>query len=282
MYIRIAQLVESSLAEGVIVETKDLIELAGNPNFISGIYNYCDRWCERCPFTSRCLVYATEQEDEDNDPASRDINNAAFWQKLTSIFEQTREMITAWAEENGVALDDSDAEAAIEEHDREMREARNDELALAAENYAWQVSKWFEEELGMQTSDDSGAEAAISTEHDDSIDDATEVIRWYQFQIAAKTVRALMSRDDEDEDEEELEDIPLKHSDGSIKVALIAMDRSISAWRIMQIGLPDKAESVLPLLVALENMRHNTEKAFPGARDFIRPGFDEVSDELIQ
>jgi hypothetical protein len=260
------------------MRTKDLIELAGNPDFISGIYNYCDRWCERCPFTSRCLVYATEKEDEDNDPASRDINNAAFWQKLTSIFEQTREMIAAWAEENGVDLDEADADAAIEEHDREMLDARNHELALAAENYAWQVSKWFEEELGMQTSDDSGAPTAISNEHDDSLDDATEVIRWYQFQIAAKTVRALMSRDDE----EEPGDLQLKHSDGSIKVALIAMDRSISAWRVMQLGLPDRADSILRLLVALESLRQNTEKAFPNARDFIRPGFDEVSDDLIQ
>lgn len=264
------------------MRTKDLNELAGNPDFISGIYNYCDRWCERCPFTSRCLVYATEKEDEDNDPASRDINNAAFWQKLTSIFEQTREMIAAWAEENGVDLDEADADAAIEEHDREMLDARNHELALAAENYAWQVSKWFEEELGMQTSDDSGTPAATSTEYDDSLDDATEVIRWYQFQIAAKTVRALMSRDDEDEDEEELGDLLLKHSDGSIKVALIAMDRSISAWRVMQLGLPDKADSILPMLVALESLRQNTEKAFPNARDFIRPGFDEVSHDLIQ
>ncbi|MCB0550950.1 MAG: hypothetical protein KDD19_25495 [Phaeodactylibacter sp.] len=29
---------------------------------IPGIYNYCDRWCERCSFTSRCLLYAQEQE----------------------------------------------------------------------------------------------------------------------------------------------------------------------------------------------------------------------------
>src|SRR5258705_2000420 len=39
---------------------RSLTELAGNPDLISGIYNYCDRWCERCPLTSRCLVYATE------------------------------------------------------------------------------------------------------------------------------------------------------------------------------------------------------------------------------
>ena len=39
---------------------RSLKELAGDPQFISGVYNYCDRWCERCPLTSRCFVYATE------------------------------------------------------------------------------------------------------------------------------------------------------------------------------------------------------------------------------
>jgi hypothetical protein len=264
------------------MRTKDLIELAGNPNFISGIYNYCDRWCERCPFTSRCLVYASEKEDEDDDPESRDINNAAFWQKLSSIFEQTREMITDWAEKNGVDLESLDTDAAMEEHDRELKDARSHELALAAENYAWQVRKWFEEEFRMQTSDDSGVAVTVSNEHQDSIEDANEVIHWYQFQIAAKTVRGLMAREDEEDDEETPEDTLSRHSDGSIKVALIGIDRSISAWRIMQIGLPDKADSIVPLLLALESLRQNTEKAFPNARDFIRPGFDEVSDELIQ
>ena len=26
--------------------------------FIVGVYNYCDRWCEQCQFTSRCRVFA--------------------------------------------------------------------------------------------------------------------------------------------------------------------------------------------------------------------------------
>jgi hypothetical protein len=49
-------------------------------------------------------VYAAEEADPDNDPSSRDINNAAFWQKLSSIFKETLEMISEWAEENGVDL----------------------------------------------------------------------------------------------------------------------------------------------------------------------------------
>jgi hypothetical protein len=151
---------------------------------------------------------------------------------------------------------------------------------VAAENYAWQVNAWFEEQLGMQTSDDSGASAADAVSNDGSIEDAIEVIRWYQFQIAAKTIRALMSReDDEDLGEEE---INTKDSDGSAKVALIAMDRSIGAWRVMQLSMPDKEDSIHPLLLALERLRQSTEEAFSNARDFIRPGFDEVAGDVIQ
>ena len=39
---------------------RTLTELARNPNLISGVYNYCDRWCERCPLSSRCLLYAQD------------------------------------------------------------------------------------------------------------------------------------------------------------------------------------------------------------------------------
>lgn len=43
--------------------------------FIPGIHNYCDRWCERCYFTSRCRVY--EKLDE-SDTEANDINNKQF------------------------------------------------------------------------------------------------------------------------------------------------------------------------------------------------------------
>lgn len=30
--------------------------------FIVGIFNYCDRWCERCPLTNRCRLFADMAE----------------------------------------------------------------------------------------------------------------------------------------------------------------------------------------------------------------------------
>ena len=32
--------------------------------FISGIYNYCDRWCERCRMTQRCFLYYQDSRRE--------------------------------------------------------------------------------------------------------------------------------------------------------------------------------------------------------------------------
>ena len=236
---------------------RTLTDLANNPDLISGIYNYCDRWCERCPLTSRCLVYATEQEDNDS-PETLDIRNEAFWRKLNTIFQETREMIVEWARAAGV-----DLSAKTEDDDGQCKRKRqlvdNHPLTKLGKKYANTASDWFRE--FDQTIEFSDPE------------DAREVIQWYQYQIAVKTMRALSGRKEELEEDPEIMDFP-KDSDGSAKVALIGIDRSMAAWRMMQLSLPDRDESIVPLILQLEGLRRRLEKSFPQARDFIRPGFD--------
>jgi hypothetical protein len=236
---------------------RTLTELANNPDLISGVYNYCDRWCERCPLTSRCLVYATEQEDNDS-PQSRDINNEAFWRKLTAISQETRELIVAWADEAGVELNgSSDVDDSRSKGKRQLVD--NHPLTKAGKKYANTATDWFREfDQAVELSD---------------VEDAREVIQWYQYQIAVKTMRALSGRKEELEEDPEIAGFP-KDSDGSAKVALIGIDRSIAAWRMMQLSLPDRVESIVPLMLQLERLRQRVEKSFPQARDFIRPGFD--------
>jgi hypothetical protein len=258
------------------MRSKDLIDLADDPNLISGIYNYCDRWCERCAFSGRCRLYATEKADEDDDPASRDINNEAFWHKLASIFAQTREMISAWAEENGVDLSPSVLADAKEHNDKRRTQTRNHPLAKAAEEYAFTVNQWFENEFKrVEVFSDTNPESNENVDGGDE-NDYIEVIRWYQFLIAAKLIRGILSRVEEDEygDEE------WRDSDGSAKVALIAIDRSISAWKLMGELRCENADSIRKLLLDLEKLRLHAEREFPHARDFIRPGFDENLDVL--
>ena len=237
---------------------RTLTELANNPDLISGIYNYCDRWCERCPLTSRCLVYATEQEDNDL-PQSHDIRNEAFWRKLAAIFQETRELIVTWAQEAGISLNHETTEADDSRHKRKRQLVDSHPLTKAGKKYANAASDWFREfDQTMEVSD---------------VEDAREVIQWYQYQIAVKTMRALSGRKEEIEEGPEIADFP-KDSDGSAKVALIGIDRSIAAWRMMQMSLPDRIDSIVPLMLQLERLRLRLENGFPAARNFIRPGFD--------
>jgi hypothetical protein len=249
---------------------RNLTELARNPDLISGIYNYCDRWCERCPLSSRCLLYATEQEDDDS-PESRDIQNEAFWRKLSSIFQETREMVLEWAQEAGVELAELSQDDEVKLR-RKHRLADNHPLAKAGKKYANAASDWFRElDRVVEVTDLAKTESDL--EEAELLVDAREIIYWYQYQIAVKTMRALSSQSDELE--EEADEFP-KDSDGSAKVALLGIDRSIAAWRLMQLSVPDRADSIVPLILQLETLRYRLERKFPDARDFVRPGFDEM------
>ena len=259
------------------MQRRSLTELASNPDLISGIYNYCDRWCERCPLTSRCLVYATEKEDDDSSQ-THDLTNEAFWRKLGTIFQETRDMIAEWAREAGIDLNKAGDEDDPAQRKRRRQQVDNHPLARAGKKYANDASDWFRElDQTVEISDLRVSERAAETDWEaaERLDDAREVIQWYQYQIAVKTMRALSCGSDGWEDEPEMADFP-KDSDGSAKVALIGIDRSIAAWRLVQLSLPDRVDSTVPLILQLERLRKRVENSFPEARDFVRPGFDEV------
>ena len=252
-----------------------LTTLAANPDLVAGIYNYCDRWCERCPLTSRCLVYATEQDDDA--PTSRDTENGEFWQNLMPYRAQANEMIPEWANQAGIDLNVTE-----EQPSRRRRKPRIDThpLVKAGKEYANAASDWLREldqtvETSILTFIANAADvAATGTELDREVtqpfDSAREVINWYQYQISVKTMRALSTHNDE------LDDSEAKDSDGSAKVALIGVDRSIAAWRMMQLSLPERSESIVPLILQLARLRNSLLKTFPNASEFIRPGFDEL------
>jgi hypothetical protein len=286
-----------------------LRDLAGDPNLISGIYNYCDRWCERCQFTSRCFLYASEQADPDlNDPEVRDIHNERFWRKLQDIFRNTAEMIAEWAAETGVDLNSIDVSEEMAERERAAEAAEQSELSQRAQQYMTNVNNWFRDEFNSEENVHNDMPAVSRTEDEDiTIQDAVAVIRWYQFFIAVKLMRALSGGIEADEDEDLIDDdlsmdfltdyeaaddeevdydeitarTERMDANGSAKVALVALDRSIAAWRSLQISLPDKSETIKPMLVELSGLRVSVESRFPRARDFIRPGLDEALTDFV-
>lgn len=255
-------------------------KLANNPAFISGIYNYCDRWCERCPFTSRCINFAFRKK-QFSDPEARDINNQLFWKKLSETFQLTLDMLREMAEQEGIDLNSLNIEAVAEEERLNEETAKKHECSRMAKTYGELVDSWFDSAKGLFEEKEYELNLKVRLEIPNanplveaaSIRDVVEVIRWYQHQIYIKLIRAVEGNLEE---KSEISDEYPKDSNGSAKVALIAIDHSISAWGKMHNHFPEREDEILDLLVHLDRLRRRVEEAFPEARAFVRPGFDKI------
>ena len=179
-------------------------------------------------------------------------------------------MIKDMALEHGIDLD------SIEIEEKETSSENVIHLTSEMANkYITLVDDWFDsckyvyEDSEIYQMLNHSKEAAVN------FDDIVQIIRWYQMQIYVKLRRALDGEMDEDNDFSE--DFP-KDSEGSTKVALIGIDRSIGAWTKMLDFFPDRKEKLMKIISFLNLLCSIVERRFPKARDFIRPGFDQIYD----
>lgn len=251
---------------------KRIIEATNKPGIIPGIHNYCDRWCEKCAFTERCSSYSLEKE------LQKDSNNddTQIWTHLTTMLETSLELLKSHAEELGIELDDPDIQ--IESSFESKFSRDNNPLSIEARRYSQLSGEWLETHQAMLENLDNllfekGAEELfIEDLSDPSFTELIEVIAYYKDFIGVKINRALLNQDDKSP---ELREIASYDSNGSAKIALIAVDRSIGAWASILKRMPSREDELLIILVALQRLRCNLENEFPDARKFHRPGFDD-------
>lgn len=251
------------------MKKEDLKRLVDRPEMIPGIYNYCDRWCKHCHFTERCSVFAIEDEEKEKEG---EINAADH---LSNMFSITLEMILDDAKERGLDLEELAIHAEQASEEKALREARlgESELVELASTYLKLAHSWLEKSNdlleNLMGEELKSLELDLSKEEQDiSLMEAIEAIRWYVFQIPAKIRRAVDGKNDDDFFEEDQRD-----SDGSAKVALIGIERSISAWKLLYERT--KIDELIDILGYLVKIRSLTLKEFPKAPGFKRPGFDD-------
>jgi hypothetical protein len=262
-------------------EMAELTRLASDPALISGVYNYCDRWCERCPLTARCLTFKMEntRADRRNSGQSSQALDGVL-QDVAMNFAVARRMLEQEAQKRGIDLDSikPDASTQQEERRRKRQTARQGSALLRAASTYWKSAKALlerlapefaeiEEALNTQARLHAGKPVAVAAE----IVDALEIVQWYLFFIEVKLHRATASRVDL---QREGDDGFPSDADGSAKIALIAIDRSIGAWARLREHVPIEADAMLDMLVQLERLRRAAEREFPHARAFKRAGFD--------
>ena len=73
----------------------------------------------------------------------------------------------------------------------------------------------------------------------------------------------------------------MRDSNGSAKVALIAVDRCLLAWQKLLQYLTDAEDEIISLLALLQKIRNIGEETFPMARKFKRKGLDDYNFYLV-
>lgn len=232
-----------------------------NTERIDFISSYCDRWCERCAFTTRCSAYAVE--------AATAMCDGDFESALELAVGRPRPVDghpEPAATECLALLEDAEprqAELDALTHEQRARRQRIEATALSriAWSYSRHAHRW------------CAAHDALATSPDSVLREAFDVISWDSAFITVKLHRALDGRDRHVRDGD-VEDHPIQNDwNGSAKVALMSVERSESAWRAIG-GAAGDAQAV-GLADLLVELRAALLQEFPNATSFVRPGFDE-------
>src|SRR5262245_58032040 len=219
--------------------------------FIVGIFNYCDRWCETCAFTSRCRLFADVAEIEAKlDPGLKDIVEAP------PLPEEVPPPPPKWMEEMIQEMNEA-AMTPLPDEDLRRPEPPAEHLLIEtrADDYFTRTHAWLR---------------SRPVPHRDPLYPCAR-IGWFQTRILVKIHRAIRGLAEEGPGQH---DWPPDH-DGSAKVALIGIERSHAAWlELVERGVASHTEAA-PFIEDLVWLGDALERVFPRARAFVRPGLDE-------
>jgi hypothetical protein len=230
-------------------------------NTIIGIFNYCTRRCERCPFTERCTLYLSERDYEHRHP------HASWQDQVHDSFAETFRLLEDWCAREGIDFEqmmrEADSDEASAEMERAAENVRADPLQKLATAYTHAA-------LNVM---DAMAAARALRRWGATVESALDTITWNASMISAKVHRALHGFA---EREMVSSEDPLQNDwNGSAKVARILVEESREGWRVvLREGEAPEHSPLTDLLVMLDQIDAAIAERFPQAMAFIRPGFD--------
>jgi hypothetical protein len=220
-------------------------------DYIPGVFNYCDRWCEACRLSDRCMLNAMEAR----------IREGAPLRLPSPVQHEASAGVFAGDSDPGDISPAQIARAAARAR-RDDGAARNDPLSIQSAGYA-QLA--FELLHGADDQPGPGpAASGPSSPH--------AVIEHFALFIGGKVFRAVSGARNEDEDPAD----PQRDANGSAKAAILGVERSLAAWREFEVHDERRAQAVRALTAILQELRTGLEERFPQALLFLRPGFDDV------
>lgn len=211
--------------------------------FILGVYNYCDRWCEYCPFTGRCHVFADGQEIDFEIASGKSVREA---------FAAQHARMVAALPAGALTFDGLDEVAeTVPPQDEAPEEHRA--IEQRASDYGLRVWAWLKGKTGPPVHTPAPS--------------ALDIVEHFAIYVGAKIHRAVYGLSfDADERAD---------AHGSAKAGLLGIERSHAAWLdLVASGRATDAQAA-PFVADLVWLADALERALPAARQFVRPGFDE-------
>ena len=244
--------------------------------YINGLFNYCDRWCERCPLASECGNYAPYFEGGQAALLNRDKENQLFWNEVDSRAGEVLAFTEKMAKAQGVDISDVEVIDTRKKFDLFQGEAKTNEVLRVGRKYEDQVDDWFDEaaeKYPLRAEDIAVSELKLDPkapfENTEEINNMIEVVFRYQLQIYLKLSRAFFSKGKEELGEQEGED-----SNGAARLIVEFIDRSLAGWHVFYNSFTEEQTSILPIMFTLLSIRNRILKEFPSVMAFKRVGFD--------
>jgi hypothetical protein len=246
-------------------EFDDILARAADPNLIPGIYNYCNRRCERCAFTRRCFHYletcrAISVECEERLSVGRVVARS---------LESSVDMLRLVGRRLGVDLIDRPGGAATgggaaTAPDSPMDDPKTgpvaDPLIRIARDYAlttWPIIRALRPILQVR------GEAILL--------EAMATLEAFSAGISAKVFRAVWSPTGTDAAGDRVQN----DANGSAKIARLMIGEARDAWRtLMETGQATSDSVPARLVGLLDQLDAGLQSRFPEAMAFVRPGFD--------
>ncbi len=229
--------------------------------FIPSIHNYCDRWCERCAFSSRCRAYAIEMTIA-VDGFEGEL--AAATADLTTDPGEARPGFDFLAEDD----------EAVSEADVEREMLRHDAAWLVADTHPLMETVKTLTKLAEPLIEEASRRAESGGTEAEAFRDPLEVLCRYRYLVQAKVHRALLGREEDPILDEAGQPMP-SDADGSAKIAHITCAAARDAARRLDALDPGLAPLAAPYTQTADRVLGLIDQSFPSHRSFRRPGFDD-------
>lgn len=255
---------------------------------IFGIYNYCDRWCEKCSYTNRCLLFKKEAERNikhilnDEDPNNPEVFAKDISDNFKEVFDLLSKEIdnendSEYLDEDEFDFDDSENELEnMLEHESEddegpsasLRKIQNPLIDMTEDlfkdfyKYYNLLKSIFPEEFDEKNPDNY-------------LHKNLEILAWYTPQISVKTKmcfwgksKLLKAKNEiQKEVEKEIFNVNCAIAFSGIKNCLSALSN------LYKLKLEVQSETLL-LLTTTKQIKEIFVTEFPTVLTYKRPYFD--------